>query len=453
MFSVNELIKATGARPLKAKPGAKVAGISIDTRTLKPAHAFIAIKGVNFDGQDFINQAIAKGARCIISSQPASFPLPRDINYLLVKDTQIALGDIAAYYRRRFAIPVVAITGSSGKTTTKEMCQQALSRRYNVLKNEGTKNNQIGVPLTLLNLNASHDLAIVELGTNHPGEIARLSAIAQPSVGIITNIGPAHLEFLGSVNGVYKEKFALVEALKSPALTFLNTDDDCLRKHALKKTADRVCVGFGIYNRGDFYASDIRSAKGKIQFLVNKAYPYMLRTLGLHNVYNALAAIALARILGLGHEEISAQLARFDFLAQRLAVISYRKTTFIDDTYNSNPVSLHQALQSLDKCQARGRKILVMGDMLELGPRSRVFHEEAGRHAVAVCDAIVAVGLLSRSAADAAAACGFKTSQIFTCATSAQAKDILFKRLELTQGDIVLVKGSRGMQMEDIFKT
>ncbi|MFH1640491.1 MAG: UDP-N-acetylmuramoyl-tripeptide--D-alanyl-D-alanine ligase, partial [Candidatus Omnitrophota bacterium] len=248
MFTVKELLIATKGRLVKRGITTKLKGISIDSRTVKPKEAFIAIKGINFDGHDFIQEAIRRGATCVISESRARKKKKSRVNIIEVKDTEKALGDIARFQRQRFDIPVIAVTGSSGKTTTKEMIARVLSKKYNVLKNQGTKNNQIGLPMALLDLSARHDIAVLEIGTNHFGEIGYLSRICLANIGVITNIGPVHLEYLRNLEGVLKEKYALVRNLKKPYIAILNSDG-VMRSRIIKKGTRPFVLGVGIENQ------------------------------------------------------------------------------------------------------------------------------------------------------------------------------------------------------------
>ena len=462
MFKIAELLVATQGKLIQGSGNAIVKGISIDSRTIKSGEAFIAIKGSNFDGHCFIEEAIKRGASCIIIEPSRNKPQARNTAFIEVKDTIKALGDIASFKRKKFDLAVIAITGSSGKTTTKEMVASVLSKRLKVLKNEGTKNNHIGVPLTLLKLNSSYDAAVLELGTNHFKEIEHLARICQPNVGIIINIGPAHLEYFHNLAGIFKEKYSLIKNLKAPHLCLLNADDVLLRKPLIKKIKQPVMLGFGIKNNTDFFASDIKlrlahsakgkSVSGKIEFLVNQKYKFTIDTFGYYNVYNALVAIAVARIFGLGYSEIRSRLASFGFPQGRLNFKTMHKINFIDDTYNSNPDSLKEALSVLQNLPTDGRKIFVMGDMLELGNREKFFHRRAGRQAAAICDILITAGELSKVSAKAARASGLDIKNIFTCESSQEAGDILLHKISPRKGDIVLVKGSRLMKMEEVFK-
>ncbi len=450
MLSVNEILKGTRGKLFSACPHKKINGFSIDSRTIKKGEAFIAIKGDNFDGHNFIGEALKRGACCIIAGPKMKTRITSAAIFIEVKDTQDALADIARALRIKYNIPVIAVSGSAGKTTLKDMLTCVLSAKFKVLGNEGTKNNHIGLPLTLCGLNNSHEIAVLELGTNHPGEIRHLAGICLPNVGVITNIGPAHLEHFSDLKGVFKEKYILIESLRSPCLAILNSDDALLHKNILKSCLKPFILSFGIRAAADFSASHIRyNAKG-IEFLLNGKHKFHLRTAGANNVYNALAAVAVARVFGMEYQTICRRLADFSFPKGRLNFKFINNVKFIDDTYNSNPLSLKQALDALEKLRPAGRKIFVMGDMLELGDAKEEFHREAGFNSARICDIFITVGTLSRLAAKQAAASGLKTQNIFTCSNAAEARSILMNKISLQEGDIVLVKGSRAMRMEEV---
>ncbi len=449
MFKIRELLEATAGLLLSGRKEAEVKGISIDSRTTKLGDLFIAIKGSHFDGHDFIQEAIRKKAAALIVEK--RLDIRSDIPLILVKDTIRSLGDIAHFYRKRFSAAVIGITGSNGKTTAKDMAAFLLGTKFRVLKNEGTQNNQIGLPLTLLKLNNSHNLVVLELGTNHFGEIAYLSKIAQANMGAILNIGPSHLEFFHNLSGVFKEKYDLIRSLISPYIGILNSDDRFLNL-AIKKTKDRLIIGFGIKNKCEFRARDIRLDKDGLRFKLNK-YEIRLNTLGPFNVYNALSAIAIARIFGIDYPDIILRLKRFRFPQGRLQIKRIRKAMFIDDTYNSTPPSLNQALNVLKNIKTKGKKIMIMGDMLELGGYSKKFHQQAGEQISQICDIIISVGALAKVASLTALKKGFDRNSIFSCESIKEAKDILFNIIKPASGDIVLVKGSRLMRMEEILKS
>lgn len=449
MLKINEVLKATQGKLIYAKRGLAFKGFSIDTRTIKHGEIFIAIKGDNFDGHNFINEAIKKGASCIIKDTRHKTQGTSKVPCIEVKDTTRALADIALFVRKKFNFPVIAISGSNGKTTTKEMIAWALSDKFNVLKNAGTLNNHIGLPLTLLKANAGIDISVLELGTNHFNEIKNLAKICLPNIGVITNIGPSHLEYFGDLTGVFREKYSLIKNLEEPCVGILNNDDFLLRREVLKKNKHLFVFSFGIRNRSDFFAHSMHYSAGKTVFFVHKQ-KFVLNTWGGYNIYNALIAIAVARIFGLSYGDIAKRIASFNFPQGRLKIIKFREATFIDDTYNSNPLSLKAALDTLGKINPKGRRIVVMGDMLELGHHKEILHKKAGLQAAKVCDIFIGVGPLSKFAADTARIYG--TPQVFTCATSEEANGLLFNKIALNKNDLVLVKGSRGMKMEGAFR-
>lgn len=450
MFKVDEITGATSGTLIFGPRETVIRGISIDSRTIKPGEAFIAIKGNNFDGHEFTGEVVKKGASALVVHEGQPKPhTKKGVAVIRVKDTTKALGGIARFHRRRFNIPVIAVTGSNGKTTTKEMAAHVLSKKFKVLKSEGTENNHIGVPLTLLRLCGAHDIAIIEIGTNHFGEVEYLTRICEPNMGIITSIGPSHLEFLGGLGGVLREKYKMVENLQKPRIAILNADNRLLKDKVCSGDKETLLLGFGLENACDFSASGTRNISGKVGFRVNKKYKFTLNTFGYYNIYNALAAVAAGRIFGLTYTDISRRLSTFDFPAGRLKFKESNGIKFIDDTYNSNPLSLGEALKVLADYGAKGRKVFVMGDMLELGKRSRLFHYQAGVQASGSCDVFVTVGSLSKFAARGAKANSFGGS-IFICENCSQAREILFNRLSLKKGDIVLIKGSRSMNMEKI---
>ncbi|MDD5665314.1 MAG: UDP-N-acetylmuramoyl-tripeptide--D-alanyl-D-alanine ligase [Candidatus Omnitrophica bacterium] len=445
MFKIYELVKASQGKLISGDDQTVVKGISIDSRKINKGEAFLAIRGDNFDGHDFIKTAIARGARCIISEKEL-----RGIGAALikVKDSTKALGAVARYNRKRYDIPVITVTGSNGKTTTKDMISQVLSKEFKVLSNEGTKNNHIGLALTLLKLDSSYDVAVLEIGTNHFGEVKYLSGIAAANIGVITNIGPSHLEHLKSLKGVFKEKRNLITGLKSPAIAILNADDKFLKGELLRKNSKVFSLGIGINNASDFRASLVSRASGKCRFTVNRRLEFALTVPGYYNIYNSLAAIAVGRIFGISYQKIASALSVFKLPSGRLNIIKKKGISFIDDTYNSNPLSLGQALDLLKEMRPKGRRIAVIGDMLELGKNSRIFHTESISQAAEFCDNIITVGSLS--------SLGLKDislgrEKIISCRNSSSARGILFKKIKVNSSDIVLVKGSRRMKMEEVF--
>lgn len=450
MFKVDEIIKATKGILIQGSFQGSLAGISTDSRGLKAKEAFLALRGENFDGHDFIVSAIKSKASCLIVEKDPQVFIPTAVAVIRVKDTTVALGDIARFQRQKINLPVIAVTGSNGKTTTKEMIAWVLSAQGLVLKNEGTKNNQIGLPQTLIQLSKRDNFAVVEIGTNHFGEVDYLAKIASPNIGIITNIGPSHLEFLEDLKGVAKEKTALLDNLATPAIALLNADDRSLKGLIQRKIKGRHIFSYGINEKSDFCASGIKLKNGKVQFKVNSKFNFELSTLGDYNIYNALCAIAVGRIFGLSYHKIRARLAAFKFPKGRLNLVEFKGLRFIDDTYNSNPFSLNAALAALGAVDCKGRKILIMADMLELGKQKELLHRQIAWSITNTCDLLIAVGSLARITACAARENGLAAKHIFCCDNALQARDILFKKISVQEEDLILVKGSRLMKMEKV---
>ena len=465
-FSVFEIIRATNGKLIAGSDDLSVSGVSTDTRTLSRGNLFIAIRGKNFDGHNFINQAIVKGAQAIIvesdfrfdASQGAS-RINKDnlslkdcasVSFIRTDDAIGALCNLAAFHRRRFKIPVVGITGSCGKTTTKEMVADVLSAKFNVLKNKGTFNNSIGVSHTLLRLNKEVDIAVVEMGTSNFGEIKRLAEIVAPSIGIITNVGYSHLEFFKTIDSICNEKYDLVKNLKHPFIAILNGDDMRLRKKA-KTSKDLNLFTFGLKKTCDFTATNIECARGVLEFSLNKKHRFKINVLGRQNAYNVLAAISCGVIFGLNYKDIKNKLSAFIMPSTRISLKKIRGYHVIDDTYNSNPLSLEYAIQTLSEFDTKGKKVFVMGDMLELGKRSVMLHREIAKKIIkSGIDTLITVGPLSHHAADAIKTKKRSNLKVYSCGCTLEARGILLNLLR--DDDLVLVKGSRGMRMEEIIE-
>jgi UDP-N-acetylmuramoyl-tripeptide--D-alanyl-D-alanine ligase len=448
LYNTKDILEATGGQLANGGHEGVFSHISTDTRKIEKGSLFIAVKGPNFDGHDFVVEAAGKGAAGAVVSR--DMPSPKaGFEVILVKDTVKALGGIAKFHRSRFDIPVIALTGSNGKTTTKDMLALILSAKYKVLKNEGTENNFIGVPLTLLKLNDRDEIAVIELGTNHAGEIGYLADIVQPNCGMILNAGPSHLEFFGSVDNVRKEKLDLIKRVGEAGSAVVNGDDEML-VITTRKMCDEV-VTFGFNEDCDFVAGNVRESDCGINFTLNDTYLVKLRMLGRHNVHNAVAAIAVASLYGI--EVKTAIKALEDFVLPKLRM-EYEKCEGIDfifDCYNSNPASLKSAVGTLRDMEPYKRKVLVAGDMLELGEAGPEFHREAGRFAAkSKISLLVSVGTLSGYILEGAQEEGLGGSSLLRFDNSVEAAKAL--KGILKQGDLVLVKGSRGMKMEEIKK-
>jgi len=362
-----------------------------------------------------------------------------------VSDTLTSLGAIAAFHRRKFSLPVIAVTGSNGKTTTKEMIAHILSGLGPVLKNEGTKNNQIGVPLTLLALEAHHRFAVLELGMSDRGEIGTLSRMAAPATGVVTNIGPVHLAFLKDLETVFACKMEILEGLEKGGHLILNGEDPYLKK----VTAPLHRITF--FGKGSsFSATEIHEKEGQIFFRFNHS-KNSLPLLGEQHVANALAAIAVATLYGVEPSFSIKALKQFKGLGGRMTLKRIQGIDFIDDTYNANPESTRCALESFGKMPARGKRIFVMGDMLELGDQAPTYHAAFGEKVVhSGIDLFVTVGELSRWAHVRASTLGMNSHRTAHFPTPQEAAKFLAE--EAKSGDRILVKGSRGMKMEEVIR-
>ena len=442
-FKVSEIIKCTGGTLLQGSPQARVRGVSTSSFGVKKGELFIAIIGKKHDAHDFIPEAIKKKAAGVIVSRECAVR-PSSIAVIKVADTTKALGDIARMHRQRFSIPVIAVTGSAGKTTTKEMIALVLENKYNVLKNTGTENNQFGVPLTILRLSPSHDIAVLEIGTNCPGDIKGLASIAQPTVAVMTNIGESHLELLKTTRDVFQEKLALLKALDKGGVAIVNSDDPFLKK--VPGLIKQKVHTFGIQKKANFQATEIKVLGQKIEFKVPGAGRVAIRGAAIASVYNALSAICCGRLFKIGYNDIKKSLGRFSFSSGRQALVKAGGITVIDDTYNANPVSFRSALQAVKFYKTNGRRVLVCGDMLELGEHSKRLHSEIGESAAdAGFNLILSFGKFSRLIGIAAS----RRDPGITISHGATLEEIQGSLKEyLRYGDTVLVKGSRGMRME-----
>jgi len=447
-FSIQELVRATEGALVSGDLGVPVAGVSIDSRTLQVGEAFFAIVGHRLDGHAFLADAAARGAACVVVHTLPDEP-PANVPLVLVEDTTRSLGRLAAWHRSRFNVPVVGITGSIGKTTAKELTAAVLATRWNVLKPASSFNNQWGLPLTLLRLGAEHGAAVVEIGTNQAGEIATLSAIAQPTIGVVTMVAAVHTEFLGSIEGVREEKAALVRALAPSGIAVLNADDARVASMA-REAKGRVvtfgrAAGAGVRITGD--ATDTDDGFAFTLEVGGRRQAVSVAFAGRHNVANALAAAAVGVALDLPLDEIARGLAAARPVGGRGVWKRAGEVTILDDTYNASPASVRAALDTLAARRADRRAVVVLGDMLELGTLSYAAHREIG-HLVAALPADELVGLGHATALTVEAARGAGLANAHHMATFEDTVAHLLKRL--TPGDVVLVKGSRGMRMERV---
>ncbi|MDO4571916.1 MAG: UDP-N-acetylmuramoyl-tripeptide--D-alanyl-D-alanine ligase [Clostridia bacterium] len=414
---------------------APVNDVVIDSRLAGPGSLYVPIRGERFDGHRFIGDARAKGALCVLSERALETE-----PYILVPDALAALQAIAAHYRSRFSIPIVAITGSVGKTSAKEMLAAVLGTRFRVLKTQGNMNNQTGVPLTLFRLEARHEAAVIEMGTNHFGEIAALAKMASPTIALITNIGVAHIEFFGSREGILRGKTEMLPYLRPGGHVIVNGDDDLLASvpGAMRYGTGAACDlrAADIEDRG-LAGMDFTAVYGGRSARVHVPSP------GRHAVMNALAAMAVGLRLGLALEALAQGVAAFEPPAGRMCVTRTERFTVLDDSYNANPTSVMAAIDVLEG--VKGRRVCILGDMRELGGQSAAFHEEAGRYAALHgADLILCVGPEAESCFRGAKAVAPQRAHYFA---TQEGLISMLPRL-LVKGDTVLVKASRGMHLE-----
>ena len=453
-LSVQEVVEAVGGRLVPDGAADVVTGVSTDTRTLQEGDLFFALKGEHADGSTYVSRAIELGAAGIVVSAESPVPDAGGCPIILVPDTLWALGDLARYYRAKFDVRVVAITGSVGKTTTKEMAASILGRRWRVLKNEANFNNEIGVPLTLFKLDPGHEVVVLEMAMRGLGEIKRLAQIARPYVGVITNIGISHIERLGSQGAIAASKSEVLGELPPDGIAILNREDgyfDFLRD----RFSGRV-ITFGSCKQADVVGARMKLGEaGGCDFVFTvkgAAIQVSIPVLGQYNVYNALAAGAAAHAMGLDLNTIRDGLESFTPPAMRMELVrSPLGYVVLNDAYNASPASTLAALKTLKSLSGHRRKIAVLGDMLELGDYAPKAHRNIGAAlAENGVDILIAVGDLSRSIAEVARESGFAESAVQWYADSLEAGAALKKLV--TGGDAVLVKGSRAMKMEEIVR-
>ena len=448
LLSVQEIVRATQGALVAGDLGVPVTGVSIDSRALGVGEAFFAIRGNRLDGHAFLADAAGRGAACLVV-HALSDDVPANVPLVLVDNTTAALGRLAAWYRAKFTIPVIAVTGSNGKTTTKELIAGVLGTRWQVLKPVGSFNNQWGLPLTILRLGPEHQALVVELGANRPGEIAGLAAIARPTIAVVTTVAHAHTEFFGSLDGVRAEKTALVRAVPAGGQVVLNADDPRVAGMATASAAPVITYGRAA-SATVRAAGDVVEDGDGLRFTLgvgDAREPVTLALAGRHNVTNALAAAAVGVALDVPLGEIARGLAGVRPVKGRCVWREAGDVRILDDTYNASPVSVRAALETVAAHRGDHRVVVVLGDMFELGAITEEAHREAGRLVARLpADELVGVGRHARLAVEAARAAGLAEAHHATTFEDTMAH--LLKRV--TPGDLVLVKGSRGMRMERV---
>ena len=456
-FSVADILEATRGRLVQGAAEARLTGVSTDSRSVRPQDLFIAIPGERFDGHRFVGAALAAGAGAALvarwpldesSSESTSEPLVATRPIVQVEDTVAAYGALAAWWRAKMPARVIAISGSNGKTTCKDMTGHLLEALGPTIRSEGSHNNHIGVPETLLRIRPEHAFAVVELGTNHPGELERLAALVLPNVAVITNIGPSHLEAFGSVRGVAAEKAKLLDFRAADHLAVLHADDPWSRRLAARHAGAKTT--FGLSADADWRAEAIWAENDRLRFIIaGWPKPFAVPVFGRHQVANCLAALAVASAMGLGLPDAADRFLSFAPPKWRMNFRRIGDLNLIVDCYNANPASMKAAIEDLAHRPVPGRRVAMLADMLELGRGSAAAHRKLGLLiAQAGFDLLCVYGERARLVARAALAYGMSSASVFHTTDRALAAHWLCQRLRRT--DTVLVKGSRGMRLEEV---
>lgn len=449
-ITVNDIIKICNAELVNGNIEEKCTNFSKDTRNLKPGDTYIGIKGEKFDGNTFYKNALEAGAKvCILEETKIDDQIKqiyKDRTILIVKDTIKALQQIASYKRSLYKIPVIAVTGSVGKTSTKDIISSVVAKKYKVLKTQGNYNNYIGLPLTILGLKDEEAL-VVEMGMNSLGEISTLTRIARPQIALITNVGTAHIGKLGSRQNILKAKLEILEGLEENGILIINNDNDLLNEWNKQNKTYNV-IGVGIENKSDINAKNIHIRKNKSIFIAmmdNKELEIEVPVLGNHFIYNAMCAIAVGKILEIEEEKIIEGIKEFELTKGRMEIIENKKgITIINDCYNANVDSMKAGIEALRNTKGN-KKIAVLGDMLELGQYSKQLHEQVGAHLIKNnIDILVTVGNESKYIAQVAK----EKLKVYQCNTNEEA----IQKLEqiLNAQDVVLIKASNGMHFTSI---
>ena len=448
-----DVATATGGHLVSGNGSTAVGKVSIDSRTLAAGDFFIAIRGERFDGHAFVADVIARGAAGVLVDNAASAAAAGSVAVVEVADTTKALQDVARFVQRASGTRIVAITGSAGKTTTKEICAEMLSAKYRVFRNQGNLNNHIGLPLSLLELRAGPEVAVVELGMNHPGEIRTLVGIAEPAVRVWTNVGDAHIGFFASTDAIADAKGELLDHARPDDVLVANADDAQVMARA-RRYAGRL-VTFGVDADADVRARDVdmRGLEGTTATVRTPAGEFRLQTplLGFGNLANVLAATAVAVTLGVPIAAIAERAATLRAAHHRGELLRLPGgVTLIDDSYNSSPTALKRSLETVGKATGSARKLAVLGEMLELGGHATRLHQECGRAAAdAGLNFLITVGGdPARELAGAAVAAGMGPHSVAHVPSRREAMDLALQRVRA--GDLVLVKGSRGIGLDAV---
>ncbi|MFR1811639.1 MAG: UDP-N-acetylmuramoyl-tripeptide--D-alanyl-D-alanine ligase [Terrisporobacter sp.] len=449
-LTIKELILASeGQLVSKCNEETIVSNIVIDSRKAGKDSAFVAIVGENLDGHNFINLAINQGCKTIIKNKNNNVDIEnKEVNVIEVSDTEIALGDIAKFYKNKFKIPFIAVTGSVGKTTTRDMVYSTISAKYNSLKNVGNLNNQFGVPLTLFNLNKEHECAVIEMGMSGFNEIEYLANIVNPQIGIISNIGYSHVEHLGSRDGIFKAKMEIATNFDENSLLIVNGDDDCLKTLKTKDLVYKLRT-FGFDKDNDIYCESYEMDEESINFVAvinGKKEEFFIPTVGKHNIYNAMAAILVGLNINMTIEEIKDGLKNFQCTKNRLDIIKKDKLTIIDSVYNASIDSMSAALNILGRYE--NRRVAILGDMFEMGEFAEFGHRQVGKAALGNIDIMIAIGKDSEFIVKELKENNMNENNLYHFETKEEAIENLDNIIK--DDDVILVKASRGMNLEKV---
>lgn len=450
-LTIQEMAAAMGGRIRGPVAVPTVASVSTDSRVAVSGSLFFAIPGDRFDGHSFVNEALEKGATAAVVSDLSKIDSQCHSNGRLIQvhDTVEAFGRLAAWYRRQFAAQVIAVVGSNGKTTTKDLINTVLGSRKRGRAGQGSFNNAIGVPLTLLSVEPQDEYVVVEMGTNHPGEIAALGRIVQPDLAVITSIGEEHLEFFGDIESVAREEFSVIGCLRGRGLVAVS--EQAAGFAPSKAPVKCTMLKFGFDAGADLRAVDVSMNADGQHFKVNGRFDYVLPLMGRHNVSNALGAITIGTRFRLSHQEIAAALAKAKPSAMRMERLRVGQITVINDAYNANPSSVRAAFEVMDQFSAVGRKVLVLGDMRELGEEAARCHQAIGREAGrSTAQVVIAVGAMARVLADGATAAAATGKRIYRFPTVEALGEKIGTLLQ--PGDVVLLKASRAMRLERLLE-
>jgi UDP-N-acetylmuramoyl-tripeptide--D-alanyl-D-alanine ligase len=454
-LTLEEISNAVGGA-LEGPRNTKVKGYSIDTRTLHAGEIFFAVKGPRFDGHQFLDQAFQKKASAVVVEEAGLKPAPGGAQPMIhVRSTVAALQTLARHVRRQWRNPIIGVTGSAGKTTTKEMIAAVLGKNFTVLRSVGNLNNEFGLPLCLLRVERHQNIGVLEMGMSAKGEIRRLASIAEPNEGVVTNVNPVHLEFFKSVDEIAEAKAELLEGLHDPKVGYLNNDDSRVR--AMSRKFSGKIITYGIKSVASFKVQQVQDlGLDGTAFTVHhgrRDIQFVLPLLGQHNVANAIAAVAVGVTHEVSWDQIREALAEMKPEKMRGQVVKFREGfAVIDDSYNSNPRALSEMIRFMGKLQGYERKILVAGEMLELGPEGSEMHRNCGREAAkAGIETIIAVQGQAAEILEGAAETGMDRARLKFARDAVEAGDLLAGMVK--KGDAVLIKGSRGVKLEQALNT